>query len=109
MARRTNPDVGKNETTVGKQVVPQVPTLTGKKRKQPKRAYVPKVPAAQPANDVNAGALVISGGNILVDPMAHAQAVQVEETSNDQNKKQRTTIDRSADPAVAVAQPRQTQ
>jgi hypothetical protein len=57
---------------------------------------------------VNVGALVISGGNTLAT-IVHAQEAQVDEASDDSNKKQRTTIDRSADQAATDAQTRQMQ
>jgi hypothetical protein len=100
--------VRKNATTAGKQAVPQDDTLAGKKRKNPKLVYVPRTPVAQPPTEVNAGALVISGGNTLAT-IVHAQEAQVDEASDDSNKKQRTEVHRSADQAAADAQPRRTQ
>ncbi|KAK1648425.1 hypothetical protein QYE76_066230 [Lolium multiflorum] len=106
--RRSTPYGRKNANMAGKQAVPQDDTLAGKKRKNSKQVYVPRTPAAQPPTEVNAGALVISGGNTLAT-IVHAHEAQVDEASDDSNKKQKTTVDRSADQAAADAQPRRTQ
>ncbi|KAM0862826.1 hypothetical protein ACQ4PT_045005 [Festuca glaucescens] len=74
--RRTTPNVRKTATAAGKQAVPQDTALAGKKRKNPKQVYVPRMPAAQPPTEENAGALVISGGNTLAAPIVHAPEAQ---------------------------------
>jgi hypothetical protein len=79
--------------------------VSGQKRKQTKRVYQRKIIPNGPMEPVE-GALVVAGDLVVTDPEMTREG---EDNSDDSNKNQRKDFPRSADPAVAVDQPRQTQ
>ncbi|CAM0956875.1 unnamed protein product [Alopecurus aequalis] len=105
-ARKQTVPRKKTDKVVGKAVVAMdKDRVAGQKRNQ-KQVYKAKNTNLIPTGSEDAGALVLVGD--LLNPETPTR-FNGGDTSDDSNKKQRTTSSRSADPAEAADQPRQTQ
>jgi hypothetical protein len=94
---------------VGKlQLSPEMDRATRRKRKSIRQAYVPKALLVGTAA-VDAGTLVVAGGQTSAAQQGDKVDRTGEESSDDPNKKQRVNNSRSADLAAAVNQPRHSQ